>query len=126
MRNLPKKLTVILMIILLSRISFAAGKIDSEDRKRIMHAYLYEVDKNDGITKKEAIILAQSQLFFLGNDKDYKWQKPIATFKNQQYQITFNPITPTMKDVLKKPLLIVTVTQQTGQVKWQKQYPQNQ
>ena len=83
----------------------------------IMHAYLYEVQKNDGIDTKEAAVLAQSQLIFNGHLSRCYFDRPeVEDFSEEYWGVSFYPVNKTLGEVSSHPPVFFLVDKKTGSV----------
>ena len=94
-------------------------------KKGIMDAYLFKVNKTDGINRSEAILLAQSQMIFLGYSDSYNLAKPdmVAGNKNQ-WVFKFYPVGKTLKELITKPKILISINRKDGTANWKEEYPQ--
>ncbi len=84
-----------------------------------MQAYLSGIEKFDGINEKEAILLAQSQLVFLGKESQYYKDNPQVLEDQETWEIQFLPITRTLGEVLSTPVIFVFIDKKNGEILWQ-------
>ena len=89
------------------------------NRQELMGAYLSRVTKYDGIDRSEALILAQSQLIFLGRERDYWFEEPEITGEdNDFWYVRFSPINRTLEQVIHRTPILVTIRKANGDVAW--------
>ena len=92
-------------------------------KEEIMKSYLLGVHKTDGINKKEAILLAQSQIIFLGYEHDYNYAKiEILKEDKNEWVFKFYPIGKTLQESTNKPNFLVSVRKKEGEVTWKDEY----
>lgn len=91
----------------------------SLSKEEIMQAYLSGIEKFDGINEKEAILLAQSQLVFLGKESQYYKDNPQVLEDQETWEIQFLPITRTLGEVLSTPVIFVFIDKKNGEILWQ-------
>ena len=110
-------------IFLLSGCMTTKKNITIASKEDIMKAYLAGVNKTDGIDKKEAILLAQSQIIFLGYEHDYNYAKiEVLKEDKSEWVFKFYPIGKTLKDSINKPNFLVSVRKKDGEVTWKEEY----
>ena len=90
--------------------------------EKIMHEYLYNIAKFDGITKEEAVVIAQSQLIFRGQDKQYALTKPQLVMEdNDKWEFRFVPTERTLADGAQRTPVLVDVDKGDGQADFKKE-----
>jgi len=99
----------------------ATRKVES-NKKGIMDAYLSGVKKSDGINQQEAVLLAQSQLIFRGDDKRFYIDKPEITLEDERsWRIRFYSLNKTWAEVSASSNVLILVDKKNGNTRWQKE-----
>lgn len=89
------------------------------DKFRIMHAYQFGIEKVDGISPEEAVVIAQSEVIFRGYDKEYYLTKPhLKKLDDSSWAVEFYPVNKTFIDSISKPKLLITVGKTDGKLSW--------
>lgn len=89
------------------------------DKFKIMHAYQFKVEKFDGISADEAVVIAQSEVIFRGYDKEYYITKPnLKKLDDTSWAVEFYPVNKTFIDSISKPKLLITVEKTDGKLSW--------
>lgn len=89
------------------------------DKFKIMHAYQFKIEKFDGISQEEAVVIAQSEVIFRGYDKDYYFTKPnLKKLDDTSWAVEFYPVNKTFIDSISKPKLLITVGKTDGKLSW--------
>ncbi len=85
----------------------------------IMKDYLSQVNTHDGVNRKEAILLAQSQVVFRGYDQHYYLDRPKLAFeKPDRYGIKFYPRHKTMNVNEQYPTILVVIKKSDGEARF--------
>lgn len=82
----------------------------------LMDAYLLKVVKFDGIDQEEALILAQSQMFFQGRARDFDVDNPRWLPDDTCWVLSFKSVRRTLADVLADKAIVIMVDKQNGAV----------
>lgn len=100
--------------------SSAKNKTDvTADKFRIMHAYQFKVEKLDGISESEAVVIAQSEVIFRGYEDEYYIMKPhLRKLDESTWAVEFYPVNKTFIDSISKPKLLITVSKSDGKLSW--------
>ena len=98
-------------------------KNPSLTRKEVMHNYLSNITKYDGIDRQEAITLAQSHLIFHGQENDYYFDIPQILFEDEEgWGIRFYPITQKGTGTTLTPSVLITVNKKDGRIRFEKEF----
>ena len=90
----------------------------SLNKQEIARAYLTKINKKDGINRREAVLLAQNELLFLGRDHEYNINGPKIVSETPRLWIIHFPSLPkTFQEVLSKPELNILVEKKDGSVR---------
>jgi hypothetical protein len=81
-----------------------------------MDAYLSEVVKFDGINQEEALILAQSQMFFQGRARDFDVDNPRWLPDDSYWVLSFKSVRRTLADVIADKAIVIMIDKQSGAV----------
>ncbi|MGE0267307.1 MAG: hypothetical protein AB7S78_02450 [Candidatus Omnitrophota bacterium] len=89
------------------------------DKFKIMHAYQFKVEKIDGISESEAVVIAQSEVIFRGYETEYYLMKPnLKKLDESTWAVEFYPVNKTFIDSISKPKLLITVGKSDGKISW--------
>lgn len=84
-----------------------------------MHAYQFKVEKLDGISESEAVVIAQSEVIFRGYEDEYYIMKPhLRKLDESTWAVEFYPVNKTFIDSISKPKLLITVSKSDGKLSW--------
>ena len=84
----------------------------------IMKSYLSGVNKADGVNKDEAILMAQSQIIFRGNDRRYNLNNPEIAFENDQsFGIKFISVKKFLSSK-EYPPVVIAIDKKDGRVRF--------
>lgn len=106
-------------ISLLFSIGCAMYGPESEDAsdKTVMSSYLSDVSKYNGIDRKEAIILAQSELYFHELKDEYYVDRAFVRYENEDvFAISFPPVRMTLQDSFETEPIMFYVDKKNGKV----------
>ena len=87
-----------------------------------MKNYFTQIKKYDGIDEKEAVLLAQSQLRFAGDEKNYYIEHPeIVLYDEEHWIVRFLPVNRTLAQASTNSALLIIIDKKTGAVRSQKE-----
>lgn len=89
--------------------------------KKVLSGYLSGVTKYDGIDENEAVLIAKSELFFRGDEKNYYFDRPhLEAVGENAWQVWFEPVNRTLQESFESRGAMVTIDRKTGTVKFEK------
>ena len=87
-----------------------------------MKNYFTQIKKYDGIDEREAILLAQSQLRFQGDEKKYYIDHPqVVPYDEEHWLVSFAPVNKTLAQVSSNPDLLIIIDKKNGDVRTHKE-----
>ena len=100
----------------------STGATVKSNSPAFMKGYFTKIIKYDGINEQEAVLLAQSQVRFQGDEKRYYIDHPeIVPYDEEHWFVRFPPVNKTLAQVGTNPALLVTIDKKTGAVRSQKE-----
>ena len=128
-RIIMKTIQIVYFLAILGLMPALTGCISTQNKhamtakEQIMSDYLSQIERNDGINRQEAVLLARSELIFRGYDKQYSLSRPlIEHYDEENYLIQFFSSNKTLGQMIVGAAVSILVNKTTGDVYLEEHY----